>query len=72
MNYNQKYIIFLNDKIYEVNHVYSILKTLNSIIPVSKSNIEESISQLEILSKKISTNNFDKIGILMKDTGAHF
>jgi len=38
-------------------YVYSILKTLNSIIPVSKSNIEESISQLEVLSKKISTNN---------------
>jgi len=38
-------------------YVYSILKTLNSIIPVNKSNIEESISQLEILSEKISSNN---------------
>jgi len=38
-------------------YVYSILKTLNSIIPVSKSNIEESISQLEILSEKISSSN---------------
>jgi len=38
-------------------YVYSILKTLNSIIPVNKSNIEESISQLEILSEKISTGN---------------
>ena len=38
-------------------YVYSILKTLNSIIPVTKSNIEESISQLEILSEKISSNN---------------
>jgi len=38
-------------------YVYSILKTLNSIIPVSKSHIEESISQLEILSEKISSNN---------------
>jgi len=38
-------------------YVYSILNTLNSIIPVNKSNIEESISQLEILSEKISSNN---------------
>jgi len=38
-------------------YVYSILKTLNSIIPVSKENIEESILQLEILSEKISTKN---------------
>jgi len=38
-------------------YVYSILKTLNSIIPVTKSNIEESISQLEILSEKISSSN---------------
>jgi len=38
-------------------YVYSILKTLNSIIPVTKSNIDESITQLEILSGKISTRN---------------
>ena len=38
-------------------YVYSILKTLNSIIPIDKSNIDESLSQLEILSEKISTNN---------------
>ncbi len=38
-------------------YVYSILKTLNSIIPIDQSNIEESITQLEILSKKISTKN---------------
>jgi len=38
-------------------YVYSILKTLNSIIPVTKSNIGESIIQLEILSGKISSNN---------------
>ncbi len=38
-------------------YVYSILKTLNSIIPVDKSNIEESISQLDLLSKKISSIN---------------
>jgi len=38
-------------------YVYSILKTLNSIIPVNKSNIEESISELKVLSEKISTSN---------------
>jgi len=38
-------------------YVFSILKILNSIIPISKSNIEESISQLEIISEKISTSN---------------
>jgi len=37
--------------------VYSILKTLNSIIPVSESNIEESLSQLKVLSEKISSSN---------------
>jgi len=38
-------------------YVYSILITLNSIIPIGKLNIGESISQLEILSEKISSNN---------------
>ena len=38
-------------------YVYSILKTLNSIIPLNKSPIEESISQLEITSEKISSSN---------------
>ena len=38
-------------------YVYSILKTLNSIIPIDKNHIENSIYQMEILSKKISTKN---------------
>ena len=38
-------------------YVYSILKTLHSIIPINNSYIEESISQLQILSEKISTSN---------------
>ena len=49
--------IYHNPRASFLAYVYSILKTLNSIIPVSKSNIEESISQLEILSEKISSNN---------------
>ena len=38
-------------------YVYSILKVLSSIIPIDKSCIENSISQLELLSEKISTKN---------------
>jgi len=38
-------------------YVYSILKTLNSIIPIDKNSIDDSINQMEILSKKISTKN---------------
>lgn len=37
--------------------VYSILKTLNSIIPIDKNSIETSISQMESLSKKIFSQN---------------
>jgi len=37
--------------------VYSILKVLNLIIPVNKKHIEDSISQMEKLSEKISTKN---------------
>ena len=38
-------------------YIYSILKVLNSIIPIDKSCVENSISQMELLSKKISTKN---------------
>jgi len=38
-------------------YVYSILKTLNSTIPVKKDSILDSISQLEKFSEKISTKN---------------
>ena len=38
-------------------YVYSILKVLDSIIPVDKNCIENSISQMEYLSEKISTKN---------------
>jgi len=37
--------------------VYSVLKVLNSILPVNKKCIKDSISQMEILSDKISTKN---------------
>jgi glucose/mannose-6-phosphate isomerase len=41
-------------------YVYSILKVLDSIIPVDKLSIENSISQMELLSEKISTKNLTK------------
>lgn len=39
------------------SYIYSILKVLNSVIPVNKECIENSIYQMEILSKNISTKN---------------
>jgi len=54
---HRKIPIYNNPRSSFLVYVYSILKTLNSIIPVNKSNIEESISQLEILSEKISSSN---------------
>jgi len=38
-------------------YVYSILKTLNSIIPITKQEIKNSLAQLELMSKKISSAN---------------
>jgi glucose/mannose-6-phosphate isomerase len=38
-------------------YVYAILKVINSIIPVDKNCIENSIFQMELLQKKISTEN---------------
>jgi glucose/mannose-6-phosphate isomerase len=42
------------------NFVYSILKTLNSIIPIEKQEIIQSINQLENISKEISSTNLSK------------
>ncbi len=53
-------LIYNNPRASFPAYVYSILKTLNSIIPVSKENIEDSILQLEILSDKISTKNLSE------------
>ena len=39
------------------SYVYSILKTLNSIIPIKKQEITESLEQLELTSKEISSEN---------------
>ena len=39
------------------SYVYSILKTLNSIIPIKKQEITNSLEQLELLSKEISSEN---------------
>ena len=40
--------------------LYSILKILESVIPVKKQDVSESINQLEALSKKISSSNLDE------------
>lgn len=42
------------------NFAYSILKTLNSIIPIDESEITQSIESLEHLSKEISSTNFSE------------
>jgi len=39
------------------SYVYSILKTLNSIIPLKKQEIIDSLKQLELISKEISSEN---------------
>ena len=43
-----------------INYVYSILGTLNSIIPISKQDINESIIELQNLSKQIASSNLSK------------
>ncbi|MEM4249555.1 MAG: SIS domain-containing protein [Candidatus Nitrosotenuis sp.] len=43
-----------------INYVYSILGTLNSIIPISKQDINESITELQNLSKQINSSNLSK------------
>ncbi len=40
-----------------VKYVYSILKVINSILPISKNDIHESINQLQKTHSKISSNN---------------
>ena len=41
------------------SYIYSILKTLNSIIPITKQDITHSLEQLELTSKKILSSNLD-------------
>jgi len=43
-----------------INYVYSILCTLNPIIPIKKQNILESINELTKLSSKINSSNLTK------------
>ena len=42
-------------------YVYSILKVLNSVIPIQKNDILESLEQLEKISQKINSNNLTEI-----------
>ncbi|MHA7646490.1 SIS domain-containing protein [Nitrosopumilus sp. S4] len=41
-------------------YVYSVLKVLDSVIPINKTCIETSLSEMESLSKKISSNNLSE------------
>lgn len=43
-----------------INYVYSILGTLNSIIPIGKQDIAESVTRLQNLSKQIISSNLTK------------
>ncbi|MEM4253451.1 MAG: SIS domain-containing protein [Candidatus Nitrosotenuis sp.] len=43
-----------------VNYVYSILGTLNSVIPIKRSDILESIASLEKLGNKINSSNLSQ------------
>ena len=53
----RKIPIFSNPRTSFPAYVYSILKVLNSIIPIEKQSILDSISELESLSEKISSKN---------------
>jgi len=41
------------------SYIYSILKTLNSIIPITKHDIIHSLEQLELTTKEVSSSNLD-------------
>lgn len=43
-----------------INYVYSILYTLNSIVPINKHDISESINKLTKISKQINSSNLTK------------
>jgi glucose/mannose-6-phosphate isomerase len=48
------------------NYIYSILKTLNSIFPISEKEIIESIDALKIISKLISSKNLSHTNISLE------
>lgn len=49
-----------------INYVYSILGTLNSMIPVNKNDVLKSISELEQISTKINSSNLSKTNPSLK------
>ena len=54
---HKKIPLYNNPRTSFPTYVYSIIKTLNSIIPIDENSIKTSISQMEDLSKKISSQN---------------
>lgn len=54
---HRKVSLYQNPRTSFPAYVYSVLKVLNSTIPVDKKSIDDSIYQMSILSKKISSQN---------------
>lgn len=60
-NIEHRYIeLYNNPRASFPAYIYSILKVLNSIIPINKTCIKDSISQMKSLSEKISTKNLSE------------
>ena len=56
-NFNFRKLDFIHSpRVSFCTYVYSILKTLNSILPIKKNDVLESINELEIIKNKISSN----------------
>ena len=48
------------------NYTYSILRTLNSIFPINKSEVTESIDELKTISNLISSNNLSPSNVSLE------
>jgi len=53
----KKIPIFHSPRTSMISFTYSILKTLNSIMPIEKKDIIESLNELDVMKKQISSNN---------------
>lgn len=62
----RKIPIFQNPRSSFPAYVYSVLKVLNSILPIDHQSIEESIINLEMISKKISSENLSETNLSLE------
>lgn len=53
----RKILLFHSPRTSLINFTYSILKTLNSTLPIEKSGIIESLNELEVMKNKIFSHN---------------